>query len=109
MDQFRHEGFLALGQMRAVVLEQSQSNGKNAALISLDFGDGGEPVAVVLLTSKAQGIRIAEVFQPASGDSPALFRGLVAYGRAVESITASAEPVVTSRFSGRTLAVTGAR
>jgi hypothetical protein len=106
MVQISHDGFLALGQARAVVVEQSQCRGKSAALISLDFGDGGEPLAVVLLAARKEGVRMAELFQSETGEASApLARGLVAYERAVNAITSEAGSdavALQSRFDGRT-------
>lgn len=115
MNNSGHQGF---GIARAVVVEQTQSGGKTAALVSLDFGDGGEPVAVVLLAARAEGVRIAELFQNETGSLPPLVRGLNAYGRALDAITGEAArsradvpdgATLQARFDGRAVNVSGAR
>lgn len=101
MDQSAHNpGELAQGQPQITRLEHASSGDRQAAIFSVDFGDGLPCGALVMFIARAQGIRVVEVYNHSSGDAEApLRRALNAYTGAVEAITAAGGELALSGFA----------
>jgi hypothetical protein len=102
MDQRDNEGAArVLGQPQITRLEHASAGDKQAAIFSVDFGDGAPCAALVMLIAKSQGVRMVELYNHATGEAEApLRRALTAYTNAVDTIAASGTVAVDGIFAG---------